>query len=384
MKKRWLRFAAALLALLWGAPALGQDVHMFWQTGSTGFAQWSPVSATNPLPVTASVSVTFPTIGAAVPSTGLYMGINVGGLLTGAVGGHGTAAGALRVELPTDGTGVIATVGTITNAVTVAQATAASLNATVVGTGTFVVQATLAAETTKVIGTVRNVGNVGGVLDAIGQNVAAPANWLQMGCQFNTTPTTVTTGNGSPCQIDNAGRLLVTLASAGPVAPGTAGTKSNLEGAVYTSAGVTLTDGQQVAAQANSVGARLISTLAADPCQNLVKTYTPISITTATTTRIVAPVASKRTYICYMLLTSAAADNVGIVEGTGGTCGSGTAGVVGGSTAANGPNFAANGGVAMGGGGFAVAATAGTNVDLCLITSAATPLAGHIAWVQAP
>lgn len=34
-----------------------------------------------------------------------------------AVSGHGTATGALRVELPTDGTGVIATVGTITNAV---------------------------------------------------------------------------------------------------------------------------------------------------------------------------------------------------------------------------------------------------------------------------
>lgn len=45
--------------------------------------------------------------------------------------GHGTAAGALRVELPTDGTGLV----------TAAQATAANLNATVVGTGTFAVQA---------------------------------------------------------------------------------------------------------------------------------------------------------------------------------------------------------------------------------------------------
>src|SRR5712671_5280679 len=41
----------------------------------------------------------------------------------------------------------------------------------------FLATATLNAETTKVIGTVRNVGNVGGVFDAIGQNVAAPANW---------------------------------------------------------------------------------------------------------------------------------------------------------------------------------------------------------------
>jgi hypothetical protein len=71
--------------------------------------------------------------------------------------------------------------------------------------------ATLGAETTKVIGTVRNVGNVGGVIDAIGQNVAAPANWWQSGCQFNTAPTTITTGNGSPCQVDSAGNMLVNV-----------------------------------------------------------------------------------------------------------------------------------------------------------------------------
>jgi hypothetical protein len=73
----------------------------------------------------------------------------------------------------------------------------------------FSVNATLSAETTKNIGTIRVTGNVGGVLDAIGQNVAAPANWLQAGCQFQTTPTTITPGNGSPCQMDNAGNLLV-------------------------------------------------------------------------------------------------------------------------------------------------------------------------------
>lgn len=66
----------------------------------------------------------------------------------------------------------------------------------------------LPAETTKVIGTIRMQGNVGGVLDAIGQNVAAPANWLQSGCQFNTSPTTITTGNGSPFQCNNGGKLL--------------------------------------------------------------------------------------------------------------------------------------------------------------------------------
>lgn len=118
-----------------------------------------------------------------------------------------------------------------------------------------------------------------------------------------------------------------------------------------------------------------------DPCQTVAKTYTPISITTATTTRIVAPTSAKKTYVCYMYLQTTAANNIAVVEGTGGTCGSSTAGVVGGTTAANGLNNAANSGQAFGNGGYAALATAGTNVDLCLITSAATPLAGHVVWV---
>ncbi len=56
----------------------------------------------------------------------------------------------------------------------------------------------------------------------------------------------------------------------------------------------------------------------------------------------------------------------------------------GGTTAANGINLAANGGAVFQAGGNVAIATAGTNVDLCLITSAAGPVAGHIKWVQAP
>jgi len=122
-----------------------------------------------------------------------------------------------------------------------------------------------------------------------------------------------------------------------------------------------------------------------DPCERVAQSYAPISITTATTTRIVAPSASNKTYVCSLVLVTAAANNVGIVEGTGGTCGTGTVGVIGGTTAANGPNFSANGGLMLQAGGkVAAAQTAGTNVDLCLITSAATPLAGGIKYVQAP
>jgi len=65
------------------------------------------------------------------------------------------------------------------------------------------------------IWTTRTVGNAGGIMDAVGQNVAAPANWLQTGCQFNTSPTTITSTNGSPLECDNAGNLLVKALQSG-------------------------------------------------------------------------------------------------------------------------------------------------------------------------
>ena len=110
-----------------------------------------------------------------------------------------------------------------TSTTAVTQGTAANLNATVVGTGTFAVQAasTLGAETTKVIGTVRNLGNAGAITDFAGQNATAPANSWLIGGMFNTTPTTLTTGNASPLQLDNAGNLLVNI-KAGAGSGGTA------------------------------------------------------------------------------------------------------------------------------------------------------------------
>lgn len=97
--------------------------------------------------------------------------------------GHGTASGTLRVELPTDGTGVIAgvtTVGSITNPVTVSQSTAANLNATVVGTGTFAVQATLAAGS-AVVGKVSIDQTTPGTTNGVQVNAALPAGTNAIG-----------------------------------------------------------------------------------------------------------------------------------------------------------------------------------------------------------
>jgi hypothetical protein len=53
-------------------------------------------------------------------------------------------------------------------------------------------------------------GHAGTIMDFAGQNATAPANSLLVGCEFVTTPTTITTGHSSPCQMNSAGDLLVT------------------------------------------------------------------------------------------------------------------------------------------------------------------------------
>lgn len=120
-----------------------------------------------------------------------------------------------------------------------------------------------------------------------------------------------------------------------------------------------------------------------DPCQTVAKSRAVISITTATTTAVITGAASKKTHICHVFLMTVAANNVALVEdATGTTCVSPEAALIGGVTAANGMNFSANSGMSLGNGQSAIAATVTNQNDICLITSAATPLAGVITYVQ--
>lgn len=126
-----------------------------------------------------------------------------------------------------------------------------------------------------------------------------------------------------------------------------------------------------------------VGSASGDPCSFLTRTFKPINISTATTTNIITGGSSKKTYICHAFLFTAAANNVALVEGTtGGTCGSGTAGIMGGTTASSGLNLTANQGFVLGTGVASVAATATNNNDVCIITSAATQLSGVISYVQ--
>lgn len=111
--------------------------------------------------------------GSSFPATGTAIGAKNG---LNMVNLAADASSNLLVSLATALPAGSAAIGSITNtSFAVTQGTAANLNATVVGTGTFIVQATLAAETTKVIGVVRTADGTGNLLtstaDALDINI---------------------------------------------------------------------------------------------------------------------------------------------------------------------------------------------------------------------
>lgn len=127
-------------------------------------------------------------------------------------------------------------------------------------------------------------------------------------------------------------------------------------------------------------GANVIGYTTPDPCSQAVKTNKPISQTT--NTNLITGTSGKKIYVCSVSLIVGGAENVSFVEGTtGGTCGTSTAAVLGGTTAANGPNLAANGGLTLGNGLGTVMSTATNNNDLCLFQSGSDRNAGNLTYV---
>jgi hypothetical protein len=123
-----------------------------------------------------------------------------------------------------------------------------------------------------------------------------------------------------------------------------------------------------------------------DPCEREARTQYRVDIVTATTVEIAAAVASEFYYICSVNLLTAGANNVAIIEDDSATnCPSPSAGVsTGGTTAAEGYNFAANGGIVVGNGQKWVMKTTTANRSFCIITSGAFQLSGTITFVSAP
>jgi hypothetical protein len=99
--------------------------------------------------------------------------------------------------------------------------------------------------------------------------------------------------------------------------------------------------------------------------------------------QVITGVASRRIYICALNVVSATAQNVAVVAGTGTVCDTTTVavpGTSGGATAATGWNFAANGGISIGGGIGAVAKTTVDANNLCVFQSGSGQLSGAISY----
>lgn len=117
-----------------------------------------------------------------------------------------------------------------------------------------------------------------------------------------------------------------------------------------------------------------------DPCQQGPGTSGNINLTS--NTRLVVGASGKQTYLCGLNIVTATAQNIALVEGTGSTCATNTTGMAGGATAATGWNFAANGGLVNGGGGFWVYKTATAGDDVCLFISGSGQTSGSYRQVQ--
>lgn len=125
----------------------------------------------------------------------------------------------------------------------------------------------------------------------------------------------------------------------------------------------------------------LLWTRQLDPCTALSKSYVNINQTTGT--QLFTGTASTRTFVCGISLVTATAQNVALVSGTGTVCATGTAGLMGGTTAGTGWNFAANSGIVIGTGVGTVTKTGTDAHNVCLLQSSTGQISGVISYVTA-
>ena len=80
---------------------------------------------------------------------------------------------------------------------------------------------------------------------------------------------------------------------------------------------------------------------------------------------------------------SATAQNIALVSGTGTVCATSLGPMLGGTTAATGFNFAANGGIVLGNGAATIAKSDTDADNVCILMSSTGQLSGVISYVAA-
>ena len=166
-----------------------------------------------------------------------------------------------------------------------------------------------------------------------------------------TSPPSYTTGQTSPLSLTTGGLLRVD--------PGT----------------VTITSNSSV--NVNQIGG---TGVVAGACETEQPIYINISQTTGT--QLITGTSSERIYICSLQLLSATAQNVALVDGTGTVCATGVAGMLGGSTAATGWNFAANNGLVLPFHRNGWSKTSSDADNVCLLQSGSGQISGSLSYVS--
>lgn len=108
------------------------------------------------------------------------------------------------------------------------------------------------------------------------------------------------------------------------------------------------------------------------------------AISQAANARLITGTASRKTFICGIFVLAADAENISLVGGTGTTCATGTYAIIGGATAANGPNLLAGGSFTLWSSTVSIPPPSGAaNADdICLFQSGTGRVAGVVTWVQ--
>lgn len=108
------------------------------------------------------------------------------------------------------------------------------------------------------------------------------------------------------------------------------------------------------------------------------------AISQAANARLITGTAAQKTFICGIFVLAAGAENISLVGGTGTTCATGTYAIIGGTTAANGPNLLAGGQFNLW--SYTVSlpppSAAANADDICLFQSGTSRVAGVVTWVQ--
>lgn len=119
----------------------------------------------------------------------------------------------------------------------------------------------------------------------------------------------------------------------------------------------------------------------ADPCEREATSFIVIDQTAGE--QLATGTASERIYICSLNLVTATAQNIALVSGTGTVCATSTGPMMGGTTAATGWNFGANGGIVLPAAGKKYSQTDTDADNVCLLQSGAGQVSGSMTYVSA-